>query len=82
MEEKITRKVKYLYDDLHRLVGVSYGDDTIIRYAYDAVGNLIAVENKKNPLEIKKELVCPQCQNQANPGAKFCGNCGSPLSVN
>jgi YD repeat-containing protein len=35
-----------VYDDLNRLTEVNYGNGQIIRYAYDATGNRITMQQK------------------------------------
>jgi len=41
--------VTYTYDDLNRLIVVSYGDSVHVEYQYDAVGNLTSVISTNAP---------------------------------
>jgi len=87
-QEKMT--IHYQYDDLDRLVTVRFPGGRSFWYSYDPSGNLIHIAPGGGSLPVATAApaprdplpsnVCPQCGGNVNPGAKFCGKCGTPLS--
>lgn len=43
--------IEYVYDELGRLIKVSYPDGTVLLYEYDNAGNIVNVKTEKNEIE-------------------------------
>lgn len=46
LERDVQVSASYTYDDLNRLTGVQYSNGKVVRYVYDAAGNMLAVESE------------------------------------
>ena len=47
LERDVQVSASYTYDDLNRLTSVQYSNGKVVRYAYDAAGNMLTVESEE-----------------------------------
>lgn len=83
---------RYTYDELNRLVSVSYEGGQTIVYTYDAESNLTAAVLQPGEPEPQvsrssdsqtlpgtpQEKRCRACGHLLSKDARFCPNCGTP----